>query len=126
MNSAINSVTGSSSKPNFATTVFVGDSLTAGFQNGSLLDTQQQHGYANLIAEQANFPLVLPLIAARGAPDVLKLVSLGPPPVIQPSTGITTGRDDINVQATDLAVPGAYLHDVLTGCRFQTLRRMKT
>ncbi len=114
VSSAVNSVTGSTSKPNFTTTVFVGDSLTAGYQNGSLLDTQQPHGYANLIAQQANFPLVLPLIAAPGVPDVLMLISLGPPPVIQPSTGITTGRDNINVQATDLAVPGAYVHDVIT------------
>ncbi len=112
--SAVDSVNGSTSKPNFTTTVFVGDSLTAGFQNGSLLDTQQPHGYANLIAQQANFPLVLPLIAAPGAPAVLKLVSVGPPPVIQKSSGITTGRDNINVQPTDLAVPGAFVHDVLT------------
>ncbi len=31
---------------NFTTTVFLGDSLTAGYQSGSLLDTQQVHGWA--------------------------------------------------------------------------------
>ncbi|HUZ05106.1 MAG TPA: SGNH/GDSL hydrolase family protein, partial [Acidobacteriaceae bacterium] len=98
---------------NFTTTVFVGDSLTAGFQNGSLLDTQQPHGYANQIAQQAKFTLTLPLIAPPGAPAVLKLTSLGPPPVIQQSSGVTTGRDDVTVQATDLAVPGALIHDVV-------------
>ena len=112
--SAINSSNGSTSKPNFETTVFVGDSLTAGFQNGSLLDTQQPHGYASLISQQANFSIVLPLIASPGAPAVLKLVSVGPPPVIQQSTGITTGRDNPNVQPTDLAVPGAFLKNILT------------
>ena len=118
----MNSITGSNAgnggtsttnAGNFTTTVFLGDSLTAGFQNGSLLDTQQPHGYANLLAQQANFSLTLPLIAAPGAPAVLKLVSLGPPPVIQQSTGITTGRDDVTAQATDLAVPGALLHDLM-------------
>lgn len=98
---------------NFTTTVFLGDSLTAGFQNGSLLDTQQPHGYANLIAKQANFTLALPLIAAPGVPAVLQLVSQGPPPVTKQASGISTGRDDVTVQATDLAVPGHLLADLL-------------
>ena len=37
---------GTSSTPGFATTVVIGDSLSAGFQNGSLLDSQQPHGWA--------------------------------------------------------------------------------
>ncbi|MHB8303802.1 MAG: GDSL-type esterase/lipase family protein [Acidobacteriaceae bacterium] len=98
---------------NFTTTVFVGDSLTAGFQNGSLLDTEQPNGYANLIAKQANFQLALPLIAPPGAPAVLQLVSVGPPPVIHQASGTTTGRDNPTVQATDLAVPGHLLADLI-------------
>ncbi len=98
---------------NFTNTVFLGDSLTAGYQSGSLLDTQQVHGWAPLVAAQANFNIVLPLIAAPGAPAVLKLVSLGPPPVIVPSSGITTGRDNFATQPTDLAVPGALVNDIL-------------
>ena len=93
--------------------VVVGDSLSAGFQNGSLLDTQQPHGYANLIAKQAGTPLALPLIAPPGIPSVLELVSPGPPPIIQQASGMSNGRDDASVQATDLAVPGANLHDAL-------------
>lgn len=98
---------------NFTTTVFMGDSLTAGFQSGSLLDTAQPNGYANLIAKQAAFTLALPLIAPPGAPAVLKLISVGPPPVIQQESGTTTGRDNPTVQATDLAVPGHLLTDLI-------------
>ncbi|MHB8348377.1 MAG: SGNH/GDSL hydrolase family protein [Acidiferrobacterales bacterium] len=98
---------------NFTTTVFIGDSLTAGFQNGSLLDTEQPNGYANLIAKQASFQLALPLIAPPGAPAVLQLVSVGPPPVIQQEPGTTTGRDNPTVQPTDLAVPGHLLTDLI-------------
>ncbi len=105
--------TTSANAGNFTTTVFIGDSLTAGFQNGSLLDSEQPNGYANLIAKQAAFQLALPLIAPPGAPAVLQLVSVGPPPVIQQSPGITSGRDDLTVQATDLAVPGHLLTDLL-------------
>jgi lysophospholipase L1-like esterase len=99
---------------NFATTVFLGDSLTAGYQSGSLLDTQQVHGWAPDVAAQAQFSIVQPLIAYPGAPNVLQLTSLGPPPVIAPVTGTTTGRDNFAIQPTDLAVPGAFVNDVLT------------
>lgn len=97
---------------NFSNTVFLGDSLTAGFQSGSLLDTQQVHGWAPLVATQAKFSIVQPLIAYPGAPSVLHLVSLGPPPVITPVNGTTTGRDNFATQPTDLAVPGAFVKDV--------------
>ena len=94
--------------------VVVGDSLSAGFQNHSLLDSQQPHGYASLVAAQAGAALALPLIAAPGVPNVLQLVSPGPPPVIQPAPGTSTGRDNPTVQAMDLAVPGANVQDALT------------
>jgi lysophospholipase L1-like esterase len=97
---------------NFAGTVFLGDSLTAGYQSGSLLDTQQVHGWAPLVAKQAGFNIVQPLIAYPGAPNVLQLVSVGPPPVITTAPGTTTGRDNFATQATDLAVPGALVNDV--------------
>src|SRR5579871_4996349 len=97
---------------NFTTTVFLGDSLTAGYQSGSLLDTQQVHGWANLVATQANFGITLPLIAYPGAPNVMQLVSVGPPPVITTAPGATTGRDNFAAQPTDLAVPGAFLNDI--------------
>jgi len=98
---------------NFSNTVFLGDSLTAGYQSGSLLDTQQVHGWAPVLAKQAGFNIIQPLIAYPGAPNVLKLVSVGPPPVITTVPGTTTGRDNFATQVTDLAVPGAFLNDVI-------------
>ncbi|HKN21819.1 MAG TPA: hypothetical protein VJX73_10405, partial [Terracidiphilus sp.] len=102
-----------SSTPGFTTTVVIGDSLSAGFMNGSLLDSQQPNGWASLVAKQANFSLALPLIASPGVPAVLQLVSLGPPPVIQQAGGISIGRDDPLKQPYDLAVPGHLLNDVI-------------
>jgi lysophospholipase L1-like esterase len=98
---------------NFSNTIFLGDSLTAGYQSSSLLDTAQVHGWANLVATQAAFNISLPLIAPPGAPSVLELVSVGPPPVIITTPGTTTGRDNPATQATDLAVPGAFVNDVV-------------
>lgn len=101
------------SRANFTRLVVVGDSLSAGFQNDSLLDSQQAHGYANLVAEQAGANFPLPLIAPPGIPNVLELVSAGPPPIIVPAPGTSTGRENPFAQAFDLAVPGANLHNAL-------------
>ena len=92
--------------------VFIGDSLMAGYQNGSLLDSQQLHGVAPLLARQMGFSLTLPLIAAPGFPSVLELAPGQFPPLAQ-SPGLTIGRDDYFAQPTDLAVPGQTLHDIL-------------
>src|SRR5271156_6841728 len=97
---------------NFATTVFLGDSLTAGYQSSSLLDVAEVHGWAPLVATQAKFSIVQALIAYPGAPSTLLLQSPGPPPVIVTAPGITSGRDNFATQVTDLAVPGAYLNDI--------------
>jgi len=45
---------------------------------------------------------------------VLQLISPGPPPVIVPAPGLSSGRDKPLVQAFDLAVPGANVQDALT------------
>src|ERR1700682_4084976 len=93
-------------KADLSRLIVVGDSLSAGFQNGSLLNIQQPHGYASLVASQARTTLPLPLIAAPGIPNVLTLVSPGPPPIIVPALGTSTGRDNMFLQLMDLAVPG--------------------
>ncbi len=95
--------------------VVVGDSLSAGVQNFSLLDTQQPNGYASVIARQAGWSLTLPLVPFPGVPNVLQLVSVGPPVVIQPSSGsLTAPRDNPGVQPTNIAVPGLTVGTALT------------
>src|SRR5215218_9775676 len=53
----------------FTRTVFVGDSLTAGFQDGALHAEGQQSAYPVLVARSIGTPIVLPLIAEPGVPD---------------------------------------------------------
>jgi lysophospholipase L1-like esterase len=97
---------------NFSKVYFLGDSLTAGFQSGSLIDTSQPNGWANLVAKQIGFPIVQPLIAPPGAPNQITLVHLTPL-TLGTLPGTTTGRDDFTAQPTDVAVPGALVNDVL-------------
>ncbi|MEE8468185.1 MAG: SGNH/GDSL hydrolase family protein [Planctomycetota bacterium] len=97
-------------QPDLSRMVFVGDSLTAGFQNGSLHEDYQPDGYAKLIAEQARVSLPLPSILAPGIPNTLILIDPGPPPVLGQAGGVSAGRVDPFLQAMNLAVPG---HDTL-------------
>ena len=95
--------------------VVLGDSLSAGVQNFSLLDVQQPHGYAFLIATQAGTPMTLPLVPYPGAPNVLTLVDPTQPPVIVavPGTLPSPPRDNPTVQATNLSIPGITIADAL-------------
>ena len=94
--------------------VVIGDSLSAGYQNGSLHEAHQPHGYAALVAAQAGTDLALPLIAAPGIPNIFSLVDPGPPPIIVPEPGVSTGRLDPFTQTMNLAVPGHNVGDALT------------
>lgn len=103
-----------SNKADLSRTVFLGDSLTAGFQNSSLLDSQVIHGYAAVLSNQARVDLTLRLVSYPGIPPVLTLVDPGPPPVIERvSGGPTPVPENPLVQVTDLAVPGATVTDAL-------------
>jgi hypothetical protein len=94
----------------------VGDSLSAGVENFSLLDTQQPNGYASLIANQANVNLTLPLVPYPGAPNVLQFGGMHPLPVIEPASGPlpTPPRDHPEQIPTNVSVPGVTLHQALT------------
>lgn len=95
--------------------VVVGDSLSAGVQNFSLLDVQQPNGYASLLAKQVGTDLTLPLVSFPGLPNVLELVNPGPPPVIEPDPSTTIPmRENPTVQNTDVSVPGITLNQALT------------
>lgn len=91
--------------------VVVGDSLSAGFQDFSLVQSAQVNSYANLIARQAGTPLVLPLIGEPGVPA--KLIPTSVFPFIGQAPGVSPGRLNPMEQATNLAVPGQTLQEVL-------------
>ena len=93
----------------------MGDSLSAGVQNFSLLDTQQPHGYASVLAEQIGATLTLPLVPYPGAPNVLYLESLYPVPVVgqEPGTLPFPPRDNPAQVPTNISVPGLTVDNAL-------------
>ncbi len=100
-------------KADLSRLVIVGDSISAGHQNSSLMAAQQVNGYASLIAAQAGVELPLPLISYPGFPPVLEIKDPGPPPVIGPVDALPGTRIDPAVQPFNLSVPGARVVDAL-------------
>jgi len=95
----------------------VGDSLSAGFQNFSLFDSDsvpgvppggQKYGYAALVAQQAGVSVTLPLISYPGIPPALRLSASG----IVREAGFGT-RENPAIQAHNLSVPGFTLQNAL-------------
>ena len=96
--------------------VALGDSLTAGFASGALMDFYQDRSYPAILAAQAGATgFEQPLVSEPGFPPILELVHLVPVPVIQP-VGLVPGLP-VNAALprpyNNLGVPGANLFDML-------------
>ena len=101
--------------------VFVGDSLSAGFQSYSLYDSDsdpmhlagpggQKHGFAALIAQQIGENLNLPLFQYPGFPPVITLQN----GVLTRGTMVGSREPQtVSVQTLDLSVPGYTISDAL-------------
>jgi lysophospholipase L1-like esterase len=97
----------------FASYVAMGNSITAGFQSGGILDSTQQESFAAILAHQAGTRYAYPALRAPGCP---------PPVVSFPSTTLggpgappCSLRDPSKVNAilNNVAVPGAATVDPL-------------
>lgn len=98
--------------------VALGDTFTAGFVSGGLVDCYQMNSYPAILANQANAgSFEMPLISSPGVPPILTLASLeGGIPVLVPAGDL---EDAFPYNVTyplpynNLAVPGATLYDML-------------
>ncbi len=112
-NSALAQDTGTA---NFNRYVAVGDSLTAGFISGGLVDEVQRVSYPALISRQARGPnarFELPLVSKPGIPPVLQVANLAPL-TIAPASGFGAPTNlQLPRPYDNLAVPGAEVHDVI-------------
>ncbi len=105
--------------------VAIGNSITAGFQDGALFEGAQNYSYPNLIVQQinkigGNVTFVQPLISEPGIGTRLRLTSLTP---VQLQQQMVTGSPKNSTHPApfnNLAVPGAILYDVLDTTDFAT------
>ncbi len=97
--------------PLFDRYVALGNSITAGYQSGGIVDTLQQRAYPVILAARAGADFGIPLLARPGcpAPFTAPLV----PPTNTPQCAL---RQDTNIPPVvqNLAVPGARLQDLFT------------
>jgi lysophospholipase L1-like esterase len=108
----------SAAQPSFAKYVAVGDSLSAGFTNGSLVLTHQPTSWPALLAGQTGTPITSfqqPYITDPGAPAELALVTLSPLVIAPKSSGTGLPANyTLDRPYDNLAVPGATSVDVVT------------
>ncbi|MCU0305247.1 MAG: SGNH/GDSL hydrolase family protein [Thermoanaerobaculales bacterium] len=104
----------------FTRYVALGDSLTAGFASGSLMDYYQERSYPALIADQAGVgTFQMPLVAVPGLAPALVLESLSPLSIAQ--TDVAPPSDpleyfyNVTLEAPyqNLGIPGADTTDLL-------------
>lgn len=100
--------------PVFTAYYSIGDSLAAGFESGSLVETHQVVSAPALIARQAGVvDFQLPRVSEPGIPIELHLQSLSPAPLIVPKSNRpgTPTNLALNRAYNNLAVPGATVLD---------------
>ncbi len=100
----------------FSRYVAIGDSLTAGYMSGGLVETSQENSYPALIHRQAtgsDSGFEQPLVTPPGIPAVFELVSLSPL-VIGPTPGQgAPANAQLPRPYNNLGIPGATVHDIL-------------
>jgi lysophospholipase L1-like esterase len=101
----------------FTNYVSAGDSLTAGFMSGSLIETSQLHDYPSIIANQATAGAAdfqQPLVSPPGIPNILQLEGLFPTVILPlPGQGAPINLDLPRLY-NNLAVPGETVGTMLT------------
>ncbi len=92
----------------------LGDSLTAGFVSGGLMQYYQERSYPAMLANQVGAGFEMPLVSEPGLPVLYELISLqGPtigPPAVAPGQPINATYPGIY---NNLGVPGADLYDLM-------------
>lgn len=103
----------------FTNYVALGDSRTAGFASGSLMNWYQERSFPAVLARQAGSPIFeQPSVSEPGIGPIFELVSLVPEPFIAP-VGLIPGQPtnaEYPFPYNNLGVPGADLYDMI----FQT------
>lgn len=96
-----------------ASYVAIGNSISAGFQSGGILDSTQQESFADLLAQAAGTRYAYPAINAPGCPPPIVNFQTGA--LYEGGTSTTCGLRDpakLNAILNNVAVPGAAVADL--------------
>ncbi len=104
---------------NFTTLVSIGNSLTAGYQQGSLYKSSQDYSFGNLIAQQVHTSYEQPLVSDPGMHHVgptdgrMEVTSLNPFAFTINTASGTPLNADYSKPYNNMGIPGIILADVL-------------
>ncbi|MGE5436914.1 MAG: hypothetical protein ACM3O3_06765, partial [Syntrophothermus sp.] len=93
--------------------VSIGNSITAGYQSGSLFQSAQEFSFPSQIAKQVGTTFVQPLVGDPGTLGRIEIVSLSPFATQYNSTSGTPLNIGYPLPYNNLGVPGALLVDIL-------------
>lgn len=97
----------------FASYVAIGNSITAGYQSGGILDSTQRQSFAFLLAQQAGTTYNYPSLASPGCPPPIVNFQTG---ARYPGAGTTSttcaGRANASATLNNVGVPGATTNDL--------------
>jgi len=98
--------------PMFTSYVAMGNSITAGYQSGGIVDSTQRESYAFLLAQQMNTRYVYPSLAFPGcAPPVVNFQTQARLGGGTSTTCALRSPSSISAQLNNVAVPGATSFD---------------
>ena len=102
-----------SGNADFSRFVTIGNSLTAGYQSGSLFESAQMYSFGNLIAQQVNTDFAQPTVTDPGTVGRLEIKSLNPFTLSTDGTSGTPDNTTYPAPYNNLGVPGAFVYDIL-------------
>lgn len=99
---------------NFTNFVTIGNSLTAGYQSGSLFESAQIYSFGNLIAQQVGTSYAQPIISDPGIKGRIEIKSLSPFTLTYNQNAGSPTNLSYPKPYNNLGIPGIVLADVLT------------
>ncbi len=105
----------STGSANFTKFVTIGNSLTAGYQSGSLYESAQKYTFGKLIADQVSVSFEQPLMGDPGTGGRLEIQSLTTTGVVlYTNTNVGAPKNATLARPyNNLGVPGAFVYDVM-------------
>ena len=98
---------------NFTKFVSIGNSITAGYQSGTIYQSGQMYAYPNLIAQQVGVKFEMPYVSDPGLGGRMEVQSLSPFVIYYNTSAGTPLNLNYPGPYNNLGVPGALLYDVL-------------
>lgn len=102
-----------SGSANFSRLFSIGNSITAGYQSGTIYQSGQMYSYGNLIAKQVGTSYEIPYISDPGLGGRMEVAKLSPFTIYTNPLKGSPLNSNYPYPYNNLGVPGALLYDVL-------------